>query len=164
MDDCVENCSATRFGSFFFRQPKIKEILFQAEGISGVSGNSQRNRVLKEVKQELVFFLDDDNAMHPHFWDILPNMTLGHIITFYQARTSHDEGNLKGDTVAVDYVDTAMYVIDRALIGSSRFNLLSTMLTACLHKRYFRSIRVNTFTFLKWLPFITTRNSSGLPP
>ena len=102
----------------FADMPKIKEIFFQAEG---VKGNSQRNRALDDIKHGLVYFLDDDNVIHPNFWKILPNIMLGHITTFDQARTAHDGGILKGDKVVVNAIDTAMFVIDRALIGTTRF-------------------------------------------
>lgn len=102
----------------FPHHPKIKEIFYQADGIKG---NSQRNRALEEIRQGLVYFLDDDNVVHPHFWEILHNITLGHITTFDQARTAHDGGVLKGKNVVVNGIDTAMFVIDRALIGHSRF-------------------------------------------
>ena len=102
----------------FANNKQVKEIYFHAEGISG---NSQRNRGIEEITQGLVYFLDDDNVMHPHFWDIFPNMSLGHITTFDQARSTIEV--LAGNDVSVMHIDTAMFVVDRALIGNSRFKV-----------------------------------------
>ena len=48
-------------------------------------------------------------------------MSLGHMITFDQARSSTNV--LTGNDVSVMHIDTAMFVVDRALIGNSRFQV-----------------------------------------
>lgn len=107
----------------FSESPKVTEIYFHAEEGAGF-GNMQRNKGLEKVMQGLVYFLDDDNIMHPHFWDVLPNITLGHLTTFDEARMEENPPReLGGMTVAVGCIDTAMYVIDRALIGETRWHL-----------------------------------------
>ena len=61
--------------------------------------------------------------MHAHFWDILPDITLGHITTFDEVRMEDNPPRvLEGGTVAVGCIDTAMYVIDRALFGETRWH------------------------------------------
>ena len=71
---------------FLAHQHKVHEIFVHE---TGISGNALRNRGLDEVTYGLVYFLDDDNIIHPHFWDILPNISLGHVTTFDQQRESH---------------------------------------------------------------------------
>lgn len=111
--------------SFFADKPKIKEIYFQGPG---VSGNAQRNRGLQQVNDGLVYFLDDDNIVHPHFWELATNSWLGHVVTFDQLRDPSlldmvipTREVFKGDQVVLGHIDTAMFVIDRALIGEHRF-------------------------------------------
>ena len=106
----------------FSESPKVTEIFFHAEEGAGF-GNMQRNRGIDKVMQGLVYFLDDDNIMHAHFWDILPNITLGHITTFDEVRMEDNPPRiLTGQSIAVGSIDTAMYVIDRALFGETRWN------------------------------------------
>ena len=106
----------------FSDSPQVTEIYFQAEA-GAVLGNMQRNRVLQNVMQGLVYFLDDDNIMHPSFWDILPNVSLGHITTFDQLRLEFDPPERwPGDRLAINAIDTGMFVIDRSLIGQTQWN------------------------------------------
>jgi len=80
------------------------------------SGNSQRNRALKLVQSGLVYFLDDDNIVHPNFWVLLPKMQLGHFYTFDQQRwdefVTRPGDIFKGDTPRLQRIDTAQYVVD----------------------------------------------------
>ncbi|DBA65791.1 TPA: hypothetical protein ACH3X2_002828 [Trebouxia sp. C0005] len=106
----------------FSESPKVTEIFFHAEEGAGF-GNMQRNRGIDKVMQGLVYFLDDDNIMHAHFWDMLPDITLGHITTFDEVRMEDNPPRvLEGGTIAVGCIDTAMYVIDRALFGETRWH------------------------------------------
>lgn len=106
----------------FSESPKVTEIFFHAEEGAGF-GNMQRNRGIDKVMQGLVYFLDDDNIMHAHFWDILPDITLGHITTFDEVRMEDNPPRvLEGETISVGSIDTAMYVIDRALFGETRWH------------------------------------------
>ena len=50
-----------------FNHPKIVEF-----GVSGgISGNPQRNAAINQVNSGLIYFLDDDNIIHPNFWEIV---------------------------------------------------------------------------------------------
>ena len=72
---------------------------------------------MEEIKHGLVYFLDDDNVNAiSQNWGILPNISLGRIITFDQACTAGGSV-LQGNSGTVKKTDTAMFVIDRALIG-----------------------------------------------
>jgi len=106
----------------FSDSPQVTEIYFQAQE-GAVLGNMQRNRGLKNVLQGLVYFLDDDNIMHPNFWNILPNITLGHITTFDQLRLEVDPPlRLAGDRLAVNAIDTGMFVVDRVMVGQTQWD------------------------------------------
>ena len=106
----------------FSDSPQVTEIFFQAEEGAKL-GNMQRNRALQHVMHGLVYFLDDDNVMHPNFWDILPDMSSGHIISFDQLRLEVEPPQrLSGDRLVVDAIDTGMFVMDRALIGQTQWD------------------------------------------
>ena len=106
----------------FAGDTKVVELYFHAEN-GAILGNMQRNKALTKVTQGLVYFLDDDNIMHPHFWDILPNIYEGKMTTFDQMRMEDDPPQiLNGSEVAVNHIDTGMMVIDRALIGDTQWH------------------------------------------
>lgn len=98
-----------------FDHPKIHEI-GHVSSPESCSGNSQRNKALKLVQSGLIYFLDDDNIMHPNFWALLSRMELGHFYTFDQQRWDEfvaAPGDIfKGDTPRLQKIDTAQYVVD----------------------------------------------------
>ena len=106
----------------FSDSPQITEIYYQAEE-GNILGNMQRNRALQSIANGLVYFLDDDNLMHPNFWNLLSNMSLGSVTTFDQLRLEADPPvRINGSTLGVGQIDTAMMVVDRALIGNTRWD------------------------------------------
>ena len=103
-----------------FDHPKILELGHSSpEGTC--SGNSQRNRALKLVQSGLIYFLDDDNIVHPNFWNLLPEMELDHFYTFDQQRWDEfvqvPGGTFKGDTPRLQKIDTAQYVVDARMVN-----------------------------------------------
>lgn len=102
----------------FSDNPQVTEIYFQAEE-GAVLGNMQRNRGLQNVMHGLIYFLDDDNIMHPN----LPKMSLGHITTFDQLRLENNPPiRLPGDRLAVNAVDTGMFVVNRVMVGQTQWD------------------------------------------
>jgi SAM-dependent methyltransferase len=87
---------------------KIKEYIYNGKGISG---NPQRNYALSQITDEntLLYYLDDDNIMHPNLYSLLNVVDENKIYTFNQENrllwTNTDMGNL----------DTAMFMIDYRL-------------------------------------------------
>lgn len=101
-------------GFTFFNHPKIKEYVFSGPGISG---NPQRNFALNSIQKEntMLYFLDDDNIMHPDlikFMDICENDT---IYTFNQTN------RLLGNNIALNHIDTACLLIDFSLCKDIRW-------------------------------------------
>ena len=98
-----------------FDHPKITE-LGHISSPGTCSGNSQRNVALRLVRYGLVYFLDDDNVIHPDFWKIAPLFKEGHFYTFDQQRwdefVATPGGIFKGDTPRLQKIDTAQYVVD----------------------------------------------------
>ncbi len=87
---------------------KISEYVY-SDG--GICGNSQRNYALQNIKNEntFLYFLDDDNIMHPHFFKLINFLQKGKIYTFNNCN------NLKGNLIKVGKIDTAMFLIDNNL-------------------------------------------------
>jgi hypothetical protein len=104
-------------GSFspVFDHPKILELGHMSPP-GTCSGNSQRNVALARVKWGMVYFLDDDNVVHPEFWNLVPRFKEGKFYTFDQQRwdefVSTPGAVFKGDTPRLQKIDTAQYVVD----------------------------------------------------
>ena len=88
-----------------FINEKIKEFLYKGDGISG---NPQRNFALDNITIEdtYIYFLDDDNIIHPNFYKLLDIIDKNKIYTFDQ------ENRIKGNNINVCYIDSAMFLID----------------------------------------------------
>lgn len=90
--------------NLFQEKEKIKEFVYEGEGISG---NPQRNFALTKVSNPntLLYFLDDDNIIHPNLYRLL---TFADNTKFY---TFNQVNRLKGNVVKVTKIDTAMALI-----------------------------------------------------
>jgi hypothetical protein len=97
---------------------KILELECKDEG---TAGHQIRNAALNIIQNGLIYFLDDDNIMHPFFWTLTSQFKAGNIYTFnllYQTGAI-----LRGDNPVPKKIDTSQYVFDRSLIGDLRFNI-----------------------------------------
>lgn len=83
---------------------KIKEYVYKKEGISG---NPQRNYALSKVTNPdaLLYYLDDDNIIHPNLYNLVKIIDDTKLYTFNQ------HNRLKGNSVHVNYIDTAMFIV-----------------------------------------------------
>jgi len=83
---------------------KIKEYIYKG---SGISGNPQRNYALTKItnQETLLYYLDDDNILHPHIYNLLNIIDDNKIYTFNQYN------RIKGNNIAVCSIDTAMFII-----------------------------------------------------
>lgn len=87
---------------------KISEYLHTSEGLSG---NPQRNHALNLIKDKntILYFLDDDNVIHPQLYTLLDIIDNNKLYSFNQI------SGLKGDNLSPNKVDTAMVLIDNNL-------------------------------------------------
>jgi len=83
---------------------KIKEYVYKGEGISG---NPQRNYALSKITNHntLLYYLDDDNIIHPNIYRLLNIIDNNKIYSFNQYN------RIKGDNINVDSIDSAMVII-----------------------------------------------------
>ena len=89
--------------------------------LNGVVGNTQRNYALSLVEDDnYIYFLDDDNIIHPNFWEIVEELETDTIYTFNQYRDKH-EHILLGNRIEMNYIDTAMYIIHKNMIGDIKW-------------------------------------------
>jgi len=95
---------------------KIKEYLYIGEGISG---NPQRNYALNIVNNSnnLLYYLDDDNVIHNNLFRLLDIIDKNKLITFNQHK------GLKGNNITVNFIDTAMMLINYNLCNNIRWIL-----------------------------------------
>jgi len=91
--------------------PKIQEL----ECNKGISGNPQRNLALTLVDDGFIYFLDDDNIIHPNFWNIYDSFTPDNFYTFDQKRGNNI---LFGNNIKLDQIDTAMFIIHKKHVNN----------------------------------------------
>ena len=88
----------------FENNNKIKEYIFKGPG---TSGNQQRNYALTKITNPdtLLYYLDDDNIIHPDMYQLLNIIDNDKIYTFNQYN------RIKGNNIVVNKIDTAMSII-----------------------------------------------------
>ena len=98
---------------------KIKEYYYKDDDIVGISGNPQRNYALTKITNEdtFIYYLDDDNIIHPSFYKLLNIIDKNKIYTFNQVN------RINGDNINANFIDTAMFLIDYDLCRNLKWNL-----------------------------------------
>jgi predicted O-methyltransferase YrrM len=93
---------------------KIKEYLYKGEGISG---NPQRNYALTKVTNQntLLYYLDDDNIIHPNIYRLLNIVDNTKLYTFNQYN------RIKGNNICVGQIDSAMVIIPYKLCKNEKW-------------------------------------------
>ena len=97
--------------NIFKNNSKIKEYVYKGKGISG---NPQRNYALTKVTNPntSLYYLDDDNIIHPDLYKLVNLIDNTKIYTFNQLIYTFNELNiLKGNNIRNDYIDTAMFIV-----------------------------------------------------
>lgn len=97
---------------------KIKEYVYKCEN-GGVSGNPQRNYALSKITNPstLLYYLDDDNIIHPNLYKLLNIINNNNIYSFNQYN------RIKGDNIRPLCIDTAMLIIPYNLCKNVRWIL-----------------------------------------
>lgn len=103
-----------------YHHPKIREVECNH---AGISGNAQRNYGLSLVKDGFIYFLDDDNIIHPGFWSIVDSFELPYFYTFNQDRNNKG-WILCGNKIQVQWIDTAMYIVHKKHIERVLWKLM----------------------------------------
>ena len=97
---------------------KIKQWIFTGPGISG---NPQRNFALSNVSNwdTFIYFLDDDNLVHPYMYRLLDIADRDYIYTFNQ----ENHVNHTGNNVRVAGIDTAMFMVYGSLCKDLQWDI-----------------------------------------
>jgi glycosyltransferase involved in cell wall biosynthesis len=129
---------------------KIEEHVYKGDG---GSGNPQRNYALDLIKDmdTYLYYLDDDNVIHPHLYTLLSTLEDNRMYTFDQQRPDNIfpyKTLLKGDNVALYNIDTAMMLIDYNLCRNIRwdaykYNADGLYITECYEKNKNNWIYIN---------------------
>jgi glycosyltransferase involved in cell wall biosynthesis len=103
--------------------PNTTYISFPSNG-KGISGNPQRNIALDNITDGYVYFLDDDNLVHPALLSranaIIGNT--GKSLIFAQRWKLGRVRLIPTPTTIIPcHIDTAQFLIDRKLIGELRW-------------------------------------------
>ena len=103
-----------------FNHPKIEE--YHNDDSNGQVGNQHRNFALTRIntidKNDFIMFLDDDNIIHPEFWNNIDNMLKQNkkILTFDMI---YKDGHIMdGNHIKVSKIDTAQFIIHKSLVNS----------------------------------------------
>jgi len=110
----------------FKEHPQIVELIHTSPGISG---NPQRNFGLDFVEfnllteQTYIYFLDDDNIVHPNLFKRLSTLKVNKIYSFNQLGPQNGTKCLKGTTLQNRCIDTAMVLFDSKLCQGERWQI-----------------------------------------
>lgn len=89
-------------------------------------GYSQRNFALNMIKDGWICFLDDDNIIHPEFYNEISkhlDEDLNGIIIDQIFKFGNNRLVAKPENMRVCNIDIAQYILRREYIGEKRFNL-----------------------------------------
>jgi hypothetical protein len=93
-----------------------------------IIGNRQKNRGLDRVSEGWIWFLDDDNTIHPDFAQQIhlhvTRLPDAGILFFHQDLGDGEIRTVEPSTVRVHEIDLAQFVVRRELVGDRRFELL----------------------------------------
>jgi hypothetical protein len=66
------------------------------------------------VNEGFIYFLDDDNIIHPEFWNIVECIDDNYFYTFDQLRNKRGL-ILHGNNITVGRIDTAMFLVPKKM-------------------------------------------------
>lgn len=103
---------------------KIREYIYSDE--NSMSGNAQRNYGIDNIsnKSTYLYFLDDDNIIHPDLYKLFDKLEPDKIYTFNQRRPNNIYpfvDILNGNNIEINNIDTAMFLIDYNLCKDIRW-------------------------------------------
>jgi len=105
----------------------------------GIVGNSQRNFALNLVHDGFVYFLDDDNIIHPNFWSIVDTLDENYFYTFDQLRTTKMQ--LKEPPLLNRNISDNYKIINRILLGNNIRPCKIDTAMFIVHKKMIRDIK-----------------------
>jgi predicted O-methyltransferase YrrM len=97
----------TKIKDNFKMYPTNEKIMEYVHSSNGTSGNPQRNYALTKISNPdtMLYYLDDDNLIHPSLYRLLNIIDPTKMYTFNQVN------RLKGNNIMIGSIDTAMTII-----------------------------------------------------
>jgi hypothetical protein len=109
----------------------------------GIVGNAQKSMGLDLVEDGWVYFLDDDNIIHPSFYETISGFVTEHpeleAWVFNQDCGNGDVRWAIPENIKVGCIDLAQFMLGRQLLGSTRFEQVyesDGLIVESLYKRY----------------------------
>lgn len=112
-----DTSKGVKYEKKYLEHPKIYEIECSEPS---VSGGPLRQKALDMIKDGFIYFLDDDNIIHPNFWNIFQNATLDKFYTF-DCLLLFNGNSLYGDKCKIGTIDTSQFLIPRKIIGTTKW-------------------------------------------
>ena len=112
----------------------------------GISGNPQRNYGMTLVDDGFIYFLDDDNIVHPDFGSIIDQLKCRYFYTFDQQRTANTIFN--GHIIQIRRIDTAMFIVHKQHIKditwvTDRYDADGVFISSVARKNYGAYVYLN---------------------
>lgn len=87
-----------------------------------VAGHAQRNHALQhhQFKEGLIYFLDDDNILHPDFYKEVSKYDMQYDIIHFNQEDNKGRHRVGGQ-IEVDKIDTANLTFSTRILGTTRF-------------------------------------------
>lgn len=104
----------------FIKETKVETKFKCLKG--GVSGNLQRNYALDKINDGWVYFLDDDNIIHPNFEKAYKSLVLTDYKGMIFGQQLETQKRIpRPDYIKTCFVDQAQFILKRELIGDLRY-------------------------------------------
>jgi len=127
-------------------EEKIEEYVHCGKGIVG---NSQRNFALSLIENPdaIIYFLDDDNVIHPDFHLLLRVIENDKLYTFHQMNGTKARN---GNNIRLNHIDTAMFIIPFRLCKEikwieHKYNADGHYIVECYHKNKNAHVFIDNF-------------------
>jgi GT2 family glycosyltransferase len=101
--------------------PKSLNINVYSTDEPTISGNNYRNIGVTKATGDWIYFLDDDNIVHPNFNDLLEYMDRDKDVIFFSQIFANQKIRLMPVTIDVGGVDTAMFVVKKSVMDNHKW-------------------------------------------
>jgi hypothetical protein len=116
---CYDIAKLKQTTKLFLFHKKIKEIDVDGTSVNSMWGNQQRNAGLDCIQSGYVYFLDDDNILHPDFFTKINFTVPNKIFLFDQIKKFRCTPIWR--EFVVRKMDMAQFCVDINLVGKIRF-------------------------------------------
>lgn len=101
--------------------PKNLNIKVYSTDEVSISGNNYRNIGVKHASGDWIYFLDDDNIVHPNFNDLLEYMDKEKDVVFFSQIFANQKLRLTPVSIDVGGVDTAMFLVKTSVMQNHKW-------------------------------------------